>query len=56
MTAPKRSQDEVSKLFKAGVAPSSNTSPAQAEEPVAPESLNIPLPAELTSDFDFDEF
>lgn len=55
-STPSRSKEEISKLFKAGVAPNRNTTAPQPSESVAPESLNIPLPAELTSDFDFGDF
>jgi len=53
---PQRSKEEVSKLFTPGLAPGRKSAPAPAtQQQVGPESLNIPLPAELTSDFDFDD-
>ncbi len=53
---PKRSREEISKLFKPGVAPSNNTAaPTQNQQEVAPDSLNIELPPGLVSDFGFDD-
>ena len=50
---PRRSQEEISKLFKTGVAPTSRAAPTVQQKSVAPESLNIKLPSGIVSDIDF---
>ncbi|NQZ53774.1 MAG: type II secretion system protein GspD [Piscirickettsiaceae bacterium] len=46
-----RTREEISKLFKAGVAPGSANKPAVSKEPAAPQGLNIQLPPGLASEF-----
>lgn len=48
----KRTREEISKLFRAGVAPGSSNQPAtQPKEDTGPQGLNIQLPPGLTSQF-----
>lgn len=48
----KRTREEISKLFRAGVAPGSSNQPAtQPKEDTGPQGLNIQLPSGLTSQF-----